>query len=52
VTSRRFAGGASVVHVALEGGVQVEVATAERGVREGDAVGVRVAREPVALVAS
>ena len=52
ITSRRFAGGVSVVHVALADGVNVEVATAERGVREGDVVSVGVAVEPVAVVAA
>jgi ABC-type Fe3+/spermidine/putrescine transport system ATPase subunit len=52
VTARRFAGAATVYHVDVggSGGVPLEVATAERGAREGDRVWLRVVREPVALV--
>ena len=54
VTARRFAGAATVYHVDVggSGGVPLEVATAERGAREGDRVWLRVVREPVALVAA
>jgi ABC-type Fe3+/spermidine/putrescine transport system ATPase subunit len=54
VTARRFAGAATVYHVDVggPGGVPLEVATAERGAREGDRVWLRVVREPVALVAA
>ncbi len=49
VHARRFAGGTSVYDVAC-GDVVLAVSTPDRGAREGDAVGVRVARAPVALV--
>ena len=52
VTTRRFGGAAEVYHVALAGGPTVEVTSWERGVREGEPVGVRVVREPVPLVAA
>jgi putative spermidine/putrescine transport system ATP-binding protein len=54
VTARRFAGAATVYHVAVgdPDAVELEVATAERRAREGERVRVRVAREPVALVAA
>ena len=54
VLARRFAGGTSIYDVVCGAtttdGVTVQVATPDRGAREGDAVGVRVARPPVALV--
>ena len=49
VRARRFAGGTSVYDVAC-GDVLLNVATPDRSAREGDSVGVRVARGPVALV--
>jgi ABC-type Fe3+/spermidine/putrescine transport system ATPase subunit len=55
VTARRFAGAATVYHVTIGGdgnAVDLEVATSERGAREGERVRVRVAREPIALVAA
>ena len=51
VVSRRFAGGTASYRVALEGGVTVEVTSSNTRLREGDSVGVRVAREPLHLVA-
>jgi putative spermidine/putrescine transport system ATP-binding protein len=50
VVSRRFAGGTALYRVELEGGVTVEVASSNTGLREGDLVGVRIAREPLHLV--
>jgi ABC-type Fe3+/spermidine/putrescine transport system ATPase subunit len=53
VTARRFAGGTSVYEVACAGPageVTLELATPARDAREGDAVGVRLARGPVAVV--
>jgi ABC-type Fe3+/spermidine/putrescine transport system ATPase subunit len=54
VAARRFAGGTSVYEIACaaEGGgeVTLEVATPVRDAREGDRVGVRVERSPVAVV--
>jgi putative spermidine/putrescine transport system ATP-binding protein len=55
VTARRFAGAATVYHVAVAdgaSGVELEVATPERVAREGEQVRVRVVREPIALVAA
>jgi ABC-type Fe3+/spermidine/putrescine transport system ATPase subunit len=49
VAARRFAGSAVVCRIALDGAV-VEVATADRGVRDGDRVGVRLTGTVVALV--
>jgi ABC-type Fe3+/spermidine/putrescine transport system ATPase subunit len=51
VTSRRFAGGTTVHQVALAGGAVVQVASADRGVREGDVVRVRLASAELAVVA-
>jgi ABC-type Fe3+/spermidine/putrescine transport system ATPase subunit len=54
VTHRRFAGATTVYHVRLgdgAGSVNVEVTTPDRQAHEGERVRVRVAREPVALVA-
>jgi putative spermidine/putrescine transport system ATP-binding protein len=56
VVARRFAGGTSVYDVACAGDgagageVRLEVSTPSRDAREGDAVAVRLARGPVALV--
>jgi ABC-type Fe3+/spermidine/putrescine transport system ATPase subunit len=50
VTERRFAGALLAYRVTLAEGVEVEVHTTERGRNIGDRVGVRVAREPVAVV--
>jgi putative spermidine/putrescine transport system ATP-binding protein len=49
VVERRFAG-ASAVYKVLIGEQVAEVATTDRTVREGDRLGVTLAREPVALV--
>ncbi|MDF1506187.1 ABC transporter ATP-binding protein, partial [Roseisolibacter sp. H3M3-2] len=50
VAARRFAGATTVYRVALTGGAAVEVASADRTAREGDAVGVRLVAPRVALV--
>jgi iron(III) transport system ATP-binding protein len=50
VVSRRFAGGTASYRVELPGDVTVEVASSNTGLREGDSVGVRIAREPLHLV--
>jgi ABC-type Fe3+/spermidine/putrescine transport system ATPase subunit len=50
IIERRFAGALLAYRVKLADGVEVEVHTTERGREIGDAVGVRVAREPVAVV--
>jgi ABC-type Fe3+/spermidine/putrescine transport system ATPase subunit len=54
VVARRFAGGTSVYEVACAGAggrdVTLELSTPARDAREGDRVGVRVVRGPVALV--
>ena len=54
VLARRFAGGTSIYDVrcgdGTSGGATLQIATPDRGAREGDVVGVRVARPPIALV--
>jgi ABC-type Fe3+/spermidine/putrescine transport system ATPase subunit len=50
VVSRRFAGTLIAYHVLLAGQIDVELHSTERAVREGDAVRVRIVREPVAVV--
>jgi putative spermidine/putrescine transport system ATP-binding protein len=50
IIERRFAGALLAYRVKLAGGVEVEVYTTERGREIGASVGVRVAREPVAVV--
>ena len=50
VRARRFAGSAYIYKVQLEGGPEVEVSAPEPLAGEGERVGVRVIREPVALV--
>ncbi|MFL5577024.1 MAG: ABC transporter ATP-binding protein [Gemmatimonadaceae bacterium] len=52
VLGRRFTGAGYVYRVRLEGAreVVVELATAERLAAEGETVGVRIVREPVAIV--
>ncbi|MGH7664804.1 MAG: ABC transporter ATP-binding protein [Gemmatimonadaceae bacterium] len=52
VSARRFAGASLAYHVLLDGGIEVEVASAKRDVREGDRVGVGIVRETVAVVAA
>ena len=51
VTERRFAGALIAYHVRLSDGRVLELYGTEREVHIGDRVGVRVAREPVAVVA-
>ena len=51
VTSRRFAGAVLAYRVALEDGVEVELHAGDRSIADGDRVGVRIARQPVAVVA-
>jgi hypothetical protein len=51
VESRRFAGATYVYRARLRDGRVVEVSTPDRVADEGDAVGVRIVREPVPLVA-
>ena len=50
VRSRRFAGAVFVYRVQLEEGPEVELSTEDRVAGEGERVGVRVRREPVAIV--
>jgi ABC-type Fe3+/spermidine/putrescine transport system ATPase subunit len=50
VAARRFAGATTVYRVTLADGAVVEVASADRSAREGDAVGVRLAAAQVAVV--
>ncbi|GAC1648969.1 MAG: ABC transporter ATP-binding protein [Gemmatimonadaceae bacterium] len=50
VVGKRFNGSTMTYRVMLADGVLVEVATGDRSVNEGERLGVRVAREPVALV--
>ncbi|HEX6536778.1 MAG TPA: ABC transporter ATP-binding protein [Gemmatimonadaceae bacterium] len=52
VTARRFAGALLAYRVRLDGSAEVEVMSADRSVREGDAVALGVSREPVAVVAA
>ena len=51
VVSRRFAGALLAYRVRLSDGVDVELYSAERRVEDGDRTGVRIVREPVAVVA-
>jgi hypothetical protein len=51
VTARRFAGPVVAYHLRTEDGMEMEVTSGARAPREGDRVTVRIAREPVALVA-
>jgi putative spermidine/putrescine transport system ATP-binding protein len=50
VTTRRFAGALLAYHVRVGEGVELEVFSTDRSLAPGDRVGVRVAREPVAVV--
>jgi ABC-type Fe3+/spermidine/putrescine transport system ATPase subunit len=50
VLTRRFAGGFAVYRVKLAGDVVMEVESNRMEVREGDRVGVIIAREPVPTV--
>ena len=51
VVNRRFAGGSAVYRVKVQDGTVLEVESGEMGLREGDTTGVRVAREPLPMVA-
>ncbi len=50
VVNRRFTGGSAVYRVKTADGVELEVASGQMGLREGDSTGVVVAREPVPVV--
>jgi putative spermidine/putrescine transport system ATP-binding protein len=50
VTTRRFAGALLAYHVRVSDDVELELFGTDRSVRVGDRLGVRVAREPVAVV--
>ncbi|MGI9182624.1 MAG: ABC transporter ATP-binding protein [Longimicrobiaceae bacterium] len=50
VTTRRFAGALLAYHVRVSDEVELELFSADRRPQVGDRVGVRVAREPVAVV--
>jgi ABC-type Fe3+/spermidine/putrescine transport system ATPase subunit len=50
VVNRRFTGGSAVYRVKAADGVELEVASTEMRLREGDSTGVRVVREPVPVV--
>jgi len=52
VTDRRFAGTQLVYRVRVDERTEVELQSTDRDVREGDRVSVRVAREPVPVVAT
>jgi ABC-type Fe3+/spermidine/putrescine transport system ATPase subunit len=51
VVNRRFTGGSAVYRVKVADGTVLEVESGVMGLREGDSTGVRVAREPLPLVA-
>jgi ABC-type Fe3+/spermidine/putrescine transport system ATPase subunit len=51
IVSRRFVGGTASYRVELADDITVEVESTNTGLREGDTVGVRIAREPLHLVA-
>ncbi|MEP6507530.1 MAG: ABC transporter ATP-binding protein [Gemmatimonadales bacterium] len=51
VINRRFTGGSAVYRVKMTDGIVLEVESGVMGLREGDITGVRVAREPLPLVA-
>jgi len=52
VINRRFTGGSAVYRVKASDGVELEVASTEMRLREGEATGVRVVREPVPVVSA
>ena len=52
VVNRRFTGGSAVYRVRTSDGVELEVASSDMRLGEGDVTGVIVAREPVPLVSS
>jgi putative spermidine/putrescine transport system ATP-binding protein len=51
VVNRRFTGGSAVYRVKVADGTVLEVESGVMGLREGDTTGVRVAREPLPMVA-
>ncbi len=51
VVNRRFTGGSAVYRVKVADGTVLEVESGEMRLREGDTTGVRVAREPLPMVA-
>jgi iron(III) transport system ATP-binding protein len=51
VVNRRFTGGSAVYQVKVSDNTVLEVESGEMGLREGDTTGVRVAREPLPIVA-
>ncbi len=50
VMGRRFTGATLLYRVSLNDGLIAEVVSTDAGIREGDRVGVRIARGPVAMV--
>ena len=52
VTDRRFAGAQLVYRVRVDERTEIELQSTDRNVHEGDKVSVRVAREPVPIVAA
>jgi len=52
VVNRRFTGGSAVYRVKTRDGVELEVESSNMKLREGDATGVVVAREPVPVVSA
>jgi ABC-type Fe3+/spermidine/putrescine transport system ATPase subunit len=50
VVNRRFTGGSAVYRIKSADGVELEVASGNMSLREGDTAGVRVSREPVPAV--
>ncbi|MBA3405286.1 MAG: TOBE domain-containing protein, partial [Gemmatimonadaceae bacterium] len=50
VVNRRFTGGSAVYKVKLSDNITVEVASQNMQLREGDAAGVKVVREPLPVV--
>jgi ABC-type Fe3+/spermidine/putrescine transport system ATPase subunit len=52
VVGRRFAGATLAYRVRVAGEIEMELSASDRDVRPGDRVGVRIAREPVPLVAA
>jgi ABC-type Fe3+/spermidine/putrescine transport system ATPase subunit len=50
VVNRRFTGGSAVYRVKASDGVELEIASTEMRLREGETTGVRVVREPVPVV--
>lgn len=50
VVNRRFTGGSAVYRIKTADGIEIEVASGNMGLREGDTTGVKVSREPVPVV--